>query len=120
MPGLPMFMFGMALATGLAAPAFAESTPRTRLVECRSTSCLLISGSREDNASGVSINGHAVPVKGGRKWQVLLPVDTVRAWSAPSARTIMVSVAEGTDEADLPIGLLGQSSDLAMLVVRAK
>lgn len=120
MPRLSTFMVGMALATGIVAPAAAAPGPRTRLVEYRSESCLLISGSRDDVASSVSINGHAVPVEGRRKWRVRLPVDTVRAWSAPSARTITVSVAGAIDEADLPIGLLGHANDLAMLVVRAK
>lgn len=120
MPSLRPFMFAIALAASVAAPACAAPAPNTRLVDCRSASCLLISGNRADAASAVSVNGHVVPVEGGRKWRVQLPVSSIRAWSAPLARTITVSAGDAVDEADLPIGLLGHSSDLVMLVVRAK
>lgn len=117
---LRTFLPGVVLAVSIAAPAGAAPAPSTQLVECRSESCLLISGNRADAGSTVSVNGHAVPVEGGRKWRVRLPVSYIRAWSAPLARTITVSAGDAIDEADLPIGLLGHSSDLAMLVVRAK
>lgn len=120
MPRLCIFMLGIALTFGIAASASAAPAPGARLVDCRPESCLLISGSRADVASTVSVNGHAVAVEGGTKWRVRLPVSAVRAWSAPRARTIMVSVGGVAAEADLPIGLLGHRSDLAMLVVRAK
>jgi hypothetical protein len=74
----------------------------------------------------VNINGRAVSAEGARNWRVRVPVDTVRQWSAPFARTIIISVidaetrADATAEVDLPIGLLGQAENLASLVVTAK
>ena len=112
----------LALLVGLllATPAFAASTPATRLVDCGADSCLLVTGQREDAAVPVSINGHAVRVHGARKWRAVVPVDTLRAWSEPYARSITVSVAASEVEADLPIGMLGHAENLAMLVVRVK
>lgn len=120
MPRPGTLPFCLALAAGLVAPDAAASAPRTRVVEFRSENCLLISGERDDIASKVSINGHAVPVEGRRNWRVRLPVSIVRSWSPPLARTITVEVDGTRQEADLPIGLLGHARDLAMLVVRAK
>ena len=114
------------LVAGFASPAYAATEPRTRLVACQAGSCLLVTGYRANAASAVSINGRAVPADGARRWRVRVPVDTVRAWSAPFARTITISVAdaesrtEATAEADLPIGMLGQAENLASLVVSAK
>lgn len=114
------------VAAGLASPAMAASEPSTRLVDCKAGSCLLVTGQRTNAASAVTINGHAVTAEGTGKWRVRVPVDTLREWSAPYARTITVSVVdartrtEATAEADLPIGLLGHVENLAMLVVRAK
>jgi len=75
----------------------------------------------------VSINGHAVPVEGSRNWRAVLPVETLRDWSVPYARTITVAVADDTQRApassevvDLPIGLLGDVAGLAMLVIRVE
>lgn len=103
-----------------AAPAMARSEPTTRVVKCGAESCLQISGRRADATAPVSLNGHAVMAEGALKWRVRVPVRTVRAWSEPYARTIAVSVAEASTETDLPIGLLGGTEKLAMLVVRAK
>lgn len=120
------FALGAIVAAGLASPALAASEPSTRLVECKAGSCLLVMGRRASAASLVSINGHAVATEGARKWRARVPVDTLREWSAPFARTITVSVedaktrADTTAEADLPIGLLGHVENLAMLVVSAK
>lgn len=114
------------LVAGLSSPAYAATEPRTRLVACEAGSCLLVTGRRANATSSVSINGRAVSAEGARKWRVRVPVDTVREWSAPFARTIIVSVADPetrTDaraEVDLPIGLLGQVENLALLVVSAK
>jgi hypothetical protein len=116
----------VAIAVALPSAAVAASGPSTRLVTCRSGSCLLVSGERDHAASVVSINGHAVAVEGRRKWRTLVPVETVRAWSEPFARTISVATFdprtrhESAAEANLPIGLLGHSNDLAFLVVRVK
>ena len=110
-----------ALLSAALASSGSAAEPKTRVVACKAGSCLLVTGRRADGASLVNINGHAVAVEGSRKWRVSLPVDTVREWSAPYARTITVAV--GTDasaEADLPIGLLGHAEDLAMLIVSVK
>jgi hypothetical protein len=118
--------FGAVLAAGFASSAYAEAEPRTRLVDCEAGSCLLVTGSRPHAGSTVRINGHAVAVEGARRWRVSVPVETLRQWSTPYARTITVSVSDATTrtqasvEADLPIGLLGHAEDLAMLVVRVK
>jgi len=120
MPAIWKLTLGAATLAASAAPAIAAPEPSTRLVECRSGSCLLVSGSRDDDGSAVIINGHAVPVEGARRWRVRLPVDTVREWSVPYARTITVSVAGAENEARLPIGMLGHAKNLSMLMVRVK
>ena len=110
---------------GFSSPACAATEPRTRVVACETGSCLLVTGRRTNAASMVSINGRAVSAEGARNWRVRVPVDTVRKWSAPFARTIVVSVVDAgtrtdaTAEVDLPIGLLGQVEDLT-LVISAK
>ena len=106
------------IAAALATPATAET--RTRLVDCESGSCLLVTGYRASSTSVVTINGHDVAVQGARKWRVSLPIQTVRQWSAPYARKIMVAVDDGHFQAALPIGLLGHVEDLAFLTVHAK
>ena len=117
---------GIVLVVAFAAPASAITEPKTRLVSCDAGSCLLVTGRRTDATSTVTINGHAVFVQGARKWRACLPIDTVREWSAPYARTITVSVVDDETResasagADLPIGLLGHAEDLAMLIVSAK
>jgi hypothetical protein len=116
---------GIVFTAALASPASAVAGLKTRLVSCDAGSCLLVTGRRAAAASTVTINGHAVSTQGARKWRASLPVDTVREWSAPYARTITVAVVDGTHEtasaeADLPIGLLGRAETLAMLVVSAK
>lgn len=109
---------GAILATALATPVAAET--RTRLVDCETGSCLLVTGHRADAASAVRINGHTVAAQGARKWRVSLPVETLREWSAPHARTITVSVADTQTQAILPIGLLGHVENLAFLTVSVK
>ncbi|MET0364270.1 MAG: hypothetical protein ABW169_06415 [Sphingobium sp.] len=110
-------------AAGLASSAMAA--PNTRLVTCGEESCLLVTGHRDSAASVVSINDHAVAVEGRRNWRVRLPLASVRAWSAPFARSVAVTVAqpdgraESVARASLPIGLLGHRTNLASLVVRA-
>jgi hypothetical protein len=125
MTRLRTFALGTLLAAGIAVPAMAAPSmtsmePSTRLVECGSASCLVVSGRRDHAAAPVRINGHAVAVAGARRWRASVPVETLRAWSAPYARTITVSVAGLSRDARLPIGLLGHTTDLAMLVVRVK
>ncbi|MDZ7893666.1 MAG: hypothetical protein U5M50_01145 [Sphingobium sp.] len=114
------------MAMALTLPTVAFAAPKTRLISCGTQSCLLVKGSRPDIRDTVTINGHAVAVQGGRSWRAILPVDTVRLWSAPYARKISVLVAGDraapaeAAQVSLPIGMLGHSEDLAMLVVRAK
>lgn len=114
------------VAVTFASPALAATEPSARLVSCSSGSCLLVSGRRENPAATVLINGHAVQVQGNLKWRARLPVETVRAWSKPLARTIDVSVldiegqSKTAEEVDLPIGLLGPTTDLAFLVISLK
>lgn len=115
-----------AAITSLASPALAVRAPSTRLVACEVGSCLLVTGRRAGAASVVSINGRAVPVTGKRRWRLSLPVETVRLWSGPFARTINIATFDPETrnqtaaEVDLPIGLLGQVENLAMLVISAK
>lgn len=119
MARLRTFVVCAILSTALATPAVAASKPSTRLVKCGSESCLLVSGQRNATSTNIVVNGHEVSAKGKQRWHVRLPVETVRAWSAPYARTIAVSVAGETHDAKLPIGMMGHA-DLAMLVVRVK
>jgi hypothetical protein len=119
-------MLAAVLVAGVASPAAAAADPVTRVVDCRSGSCLLVSGHRENAASAVSINGHAVAVEGKRDWRIRLPVETVREWSVPLARTITVTsvdavtLTETSADVDLPIGLLGHAENLAALVISIK
>lgn len=116
----------MMLAIGAATPALAASAPTTRVVSCQEGSCLIVSGSRQSRAEAVLINGHAVAVQGSRSWKVRLPVSVIRDWSQRYARSIEVTTVDGTAnirtsaEARLPIGLLGGTTNLAMLEVRVK
>lgn len=106
-----------------ASAAMAASGPATRLVPCGTESCLQVSGRRSDASSQVLVNGHPVAVEGVRSWKTTLPLTTVRAWSVPMARAIDVTVADRTEKndttesADLPIGLFGGNTDLAVLVI---
>lgn len=115
-----LLLSAAALGAGLSMPAFAAEALSTRLVSCGEESCLLVSGTRTDANAQVAINGRAVAVEGARKWRVRVPVNTLRQWSAPSARTIMVSIDGVPDEADLPIGMLMGIEHLAMLTITAK
>lgn len=91
-----------------------------RLKNCGADTCLVVTGHRLDRAAPVSVAAHPVVVQGGRSWRVAVPLATVRAWSAPFARTILVEV-EGGDggkaDVPLPIGLLGSVTELAFLDV---
>lgn len=109
-----------AMGASLSMPAFAAEALSTRLVSCGEESCLLVSGTRTDANALVAINGRVVAVEGARKWRVRVPVNTLRQWSAPSARTIMVLIDGVPDEADLPIGMLMGVEHLAMLTITAK
>lgn len=109
------------LAAALAVSATpASAQPRTRLVDCAAGSCLLVTGYRADPAAPVQINGRAVDVQGTRAWRATVPVETLRGWSAPYARSITIAVADEPVEAALPIGMFGGSERLADLTVTAK
>lgn len=111
----------MLLAMGLVQPASASPLAATRLVACGAQTCLLIRGERQSADAPVTINGHRIAVEGGRTWRLRLPLDTLRAWSAPFAREVSVATDGGEGrEVSLPIGLLGHTTDLAALEVRAR
>jgi hypothetical protein len=119
--------FGIVATTALQAPAPAAAPSsfdaETRLRHCGGATCLMVTGHRSDATAPVTLAGHAVTVQGARNWRVAVPLETVRAWSAPFARTIAVQIG-GADggaamRARLPIGLLGHVTDLAFLDVRA-
>jgi hypothetical protein len=117
---------GAITAASLASPATAMPETSTRVVRCGGQSCLRIAGHRDDPASIVRINVHAVPVEGKRSWKVDLPVEVVREWSLPNARTIDVSLGdlemkrESADSVDLPIGLFANATVLATLAINVR
>jgi hypothetical protein len=117
---------GAMFVATLASPAMAATEPSTRVIQCGEESCLQISGRRDDPAAIVTVNGRAVPVEGEHGWRVRLPVEVVREWSPPHARTIEVSLhdprtrLETYASVDLPIGLLGGVTDLASLVISVR
>jgi hypothetical protein len=106
--------------------AVAAPRQNARLVSCAPTDCLLVSGRRADADLPVFINGHLVQAQGGRHWKVLLPVETVRAWSMPGARSIDVTTSAEvagnsvTSAVKLPVGMLGSITELASLVILAR
>lgn len=103
-----------------ATPALATTEPSTRLVECQTGDCLLVTGYRDDADAPVTINGRAVSVEGKARWQLRLPVQTLRAWSTPNARSITISVDGEEKEARLPTGMFVRPEMLTMLVIRPK
>jgi hypothetical protein len=113
---------GALVIGSLASPASAAREPSARLIACGDESCLLVTGYRMDPAEPVSINGRGIEVEGQRRWRARVPVETVRLWSEPHARTIEVSLgdSESGTSVDLPIGLLGNVTDLAALEVRVR
>jgi hypothetical protein len=115
---------GLIVAAAIVAtPAVAAPVAKARVVNCGARDCLLVRGHRASPHAIIRINDHAVAAQGGRSWKVRLPIDTVRAWSAPFARTLSVAVVDPTAAAEraeavrLPVGLLSQNLELASLVV---
>jgi len=101
------------------------SRHEARLRACGPATCVILTGDRADGVVPVTVAGHPVVVEGDRRFQVALPVETVRAWSAPFARSIAVTTTAPngkvtTREVRLPIGLLGQATELAALEVTAR
>lgn len=96
-----------------------------RLRACGDDTCVVLTGERADADDAVTVAGHPVAVEGGRRFAVAVPVDQVRAWSAPYARTIAVTTTDRsgtvtTRDVRLPIGLLGHVTELAALEVRSR
>ena len=115
-------MIFIAAVAAAAAPVAAGPIATTSVVSCATGDCLLVRGHRASTGSIVRINDHAVTIEGKRSWKVRLPMDTVRAWAAPFARTVDVAIVDpaGTERAGtvrLPVGLLTQNQELALLVV---
>lgn len=111
---------GAVILAAVSPAAMAAAEPYTRLVSCGVADCLLVSGHRADPRAQVLVNGHPIAVEGGKSWKAVLPLDTVRAWSRPLARSIDVNIGTDVSEsqrAALPIGLLGHAKDIAFLVV---
>lgn len=107
----------LVLAAGFGSGAMAATT---RLVACGDQACLLIHGQRQRRDEPVAINGHMVTVEGGHSWHLRLPMATLRAWSAPYARSLAIATGQSASEVSLPIGLLGHTTDLAALEVRVR
>lgn len=110
--------YGALAALACAMPAVAQ--PSTRIVDCDAGSCLLVTGRRSDASVPVRINGRAVMTRGARQWTASVPVDAIRRWASPRARSITVSVGDDQLQAALPIGMLGRPEQLAFVTVTAK
>lgn len=124
-----IFQFAiMGIMAGLAlysSSAMAGSSSETRLVSCGNEICLKVNGFRDDPRMIVSFNGNQVEVVGEKSWHYTLQIEAVRQMSAPAARTIEISLLnpvtrqEKTVSAKLPIGLLGNTTSLDAIVVKA-
>lgn len=115
----------MAVALSAGAADARGGRGQSLLRQCGPATCLVIDGRRIDPRAAVRIAGHAVVARGGRAFRVALPLDTVRAWSAPFARTILVSTQEpggGTSEeiVRLPVGLLGLTIESGSIEIAAR
>lgn len=108
-----------------ATPAAAHDQPTTRLVSCGESTCLRIEGRRDNPGMAVAINGEPMEVDGANKWSLTLPLATVRQIAEHGARRLEVSLLhpgtrrETRDFARLPIGLLGDTTDLEAIRVTA-
>lgn len=96
-----------------------------RLRPCGEDTCVVLTGRRDRATDGVTVAGHPVAARGGRRFEVAVPLDRVRAWSVPHARTIALGTLSGTGDQTtrdvrLPIGLLGHVTELAALEVRSR
>jgi hypothetical protein len=123
---LPKIAFIAALAAGSMSGAHADPLAEAKLVRCAAGNCLLIRGERASAASTVTINDRVVAVQGRRGWKVRLPVSAVRTLASPFARSLQVAVIDPAGAVEqqhavrLPVGLLGHTTELASLVVRAR
>lgn len=118
----------LALAAALlvASAAHADTHPTAKLVRCSEGDCLLIRGTRSSAAQTITINDRVVAASGGRGWKVRVPVAAVRGLASPFARTLDVAVIDAAGQVErresvrLPVGLMGHTTELASLVVRAR
>ncbi len=113
-----------ALCSALLAMPVGAKDAESRLVRCGAASCLQLSGYRDNPEDAVLVNGRSVAVEGDRRWQVHMPLDTLRNYADPHARSIEVSVGERparevVDQVKLPIGLLGNTTGMDSIVVTA-
>ena len=108
-----------------APPATAQIAPTTQLVRCGEDSCLRISGRRDRPSQIVSLNGRELAVEGKRDWRALVSLDTLRKVSKAKARQVDISLRDSetleviSAPARLPIGLLGDISELSAIEVTA-
>ncbi|WP_157084712.1 hypothetical protein [Sphingomonas pituitosa] len=110
----------------IAPAAHADGLPTAKLVRCEGGDCLLIRGMRSASTATITINDRAVAASGRRGWKVRVPVAQVRELAAPFARTLEVAVRDAAGRVErresvrLPVGLMGHTTELASLVVRAR
>ena len=115
----------LAVAVFAASPAAANEAPTTRLVTCGEQSCLRIEGRRDSVGTVVAINGQPMAVDGAESWRITLPMQTVRQIAEQGARRLEVTLlhpsagSESRDYARLPIGLLGDTTELEAIRVTA-
>ena len=116
----------LAAALLIAPAAHAHARPSAKLVRCSGGDCLLIRGTRSSPAQTITINDRVVAASGGRDWKVRVPVAAVRGFASPFARTLDVAVIDAAGQVErresvrLPVGLMGHTTELASLVVRAR
>jgi hypothetical protein len=116
----------LAVALLIAPAAHADARPSAKLVRCSEGDCLLIRGTRSSAAQTITINDRVVAASGGRGWKVRVPVAAVRGLASPFARTLDVAVVDAAGQVErresvrLPVGLMGHTTELASLVVRAR
>jgi len=120
------FRLALGAALLIAPAAHADARPSAKLVRCAAGDCLLIRGERSSAATTITINDHEVAASGGRGWKVRVPVAAVRGFALPFARTLDVAVVDAAGRVEqretvrLPVGLMGHTTELAALVVRAR
>ncbi len=110
----------------IAPTAHADARPSAKLVRCAAGDCLLIRGERSSATATITINDHEVAASGGRGWKARVPVAALRGFASPFARTLDVAVVDAAGRVEqretvrLPVGLMGHTTELASLVVRAR
>jgi hypothetical protein len=116
----------LAAALLIAPAAHADARPTAKLVRCAAGDCLLIRGTRSSAATTITINDRVVAASGGRGWKICVPVAAVRGFASPFARTLDVAMVDAAGQVErretvrLPVGLMGHTTEIASLVVRAR